>query len=217
MAINTEKHRNKVNDTMVTWIIILACSSKWQRINHGPGNCAGWSTVHKVPVKSLLGTIKLLSGSGTQTPRTHWNTVCSTAKLCWANAASSTPVDLFREQLDRPVDPLGSSSTIVDPSGSSSTAVNPLGGSLTPVNRLRPLLKFWSSTMFGAAARNFGPLHNFELPTVIADSVPRANRVFSLAPVGHVTGHMVSHMVPIARCRPPYWKIFTVNNLATVF
>ena len=71
--------------------------------------------------------------------------------------------------------------------------------------------------MFGAAARNFGPVHKFELPTVIADSVPRAIRVFSLASVGHVTGHMVSHMVRMARCRPPYWKIFTVNNLATVF
>ena len=35
--------------------------------------------------------------------------------------------------------------------------------------------------MFGAAARNFGPVHKFELPTVIADSVPRATRVFSLA------------------------------------
>ena len=85
------------------------------------------------------------------------------------------------------------------------------------VNRSRTTLKFWSATMFGAAARNFGPVHKFELPTVIADSVPRATRVFSLASVGHVTGHMVSHMVPIARCRPPYWKIFTVNNLATVF
>ena len=66
--------------------------------------------------------------------------------------------------------------------------------------------------MFGAAARNFGPVHHvhkFELPTVIADSVPRATRVFSLASVGHVTGHMVNHMVPMARCRPPYWKIFT--------
>ena len=63
----------------------------------------------------------------------------------------------------------------------------------------------------------FGPVHKFELPTVIADSVPRATRVFSLASVGHVTGHMVSHMVPMARCRPPYWKFFTVNNLATVF
>ena len=83
--------------------------------------------------------------------------------------------------------------------------------------RSRTTLKFWSATMFGAVARNFGPVHKFELPTVIADSVPRATRVFSLASVGHVTGHMVSHMVPIARCRPPYWKIFTVNNLATVF
>ena len=83
--------------------------------------------------------------------------------------------------------------------------------------RSRTTLKFWSATMLGAAARNFGPVHKFELPTVIADSVPRATRVFSLASVGHVTGHMVSHMVPIARCRPPYWKIFTVNNLATVF
>ena len=51
--------------------------------------------------------------------------------------------------------------------------------------------------MFGAAARNFGPVHKFELPTVIADSVPRATRVFSLASVGHVTGHMVSHMGPM--------------------
>ena len=85
------------------------------------------------------------------------------------------------------------------------------------VNRSRTTLKFWSATMFGAAARNFGPVHKFELPTVIADSVPRATRVFSLASVGHVTGHMVSHMVPMARCRPPNWKIFTVNNLATVF
>ena len=85
------------------------------------------------------------------------------------------------------------------------------------VNRSRTTLKFWSATMFGAAARNFGPVHKFELPTVIADSVPRATRVFSLASVGHVTGHMVSHMVQMARCRPPYWKIFTVNNLATVF
>ena len=88
---------------------------------------------------------------------------------------------------------------------------------LVPVTRSRTTLKFWSATMFGAAARNFGPVHKFELPTVIADSVPRATRVFSLASVGHVTGHMVSHMVPMARCRPPYWKIFTVNNLATVF
>ena len=88
---------------------------------------------------------------------------------------------------------------------------------LTPLTKLRTTLKFWSATMFGAAARNFGPVHKFELPTVIADSVPRATRVFSLASVGHVTGHMVRHMVPIARCRPPYWKIFTVNNLATVF
>ena len=79
--------------------------------------------------------------------------------------------------------------------------------------RSRTTLKFWSATMFGAAARNFGPVHKFELPTVIADCVPRATRVFSLASVGH----MVSHMVPMARCRPPYWKIFTVNNLATVF
>ena len=84
------------------------------------------------------------------------------------------------------------------------------------VNRSRTL-KFWSATMFGAAARNFGPVHKFELPTVIADSVPQATRIFSLISVGHVTGHMVSHMVPMARCRPPYWKIFTVNNLATVF
>ena len=87
----------------------------------------------------------------------------------------------------------------------------------SPNTRSRTTLKFWSATMLGAAARNFGPVHKFELPTVIADSVPRATRVFSLASVGHVTGHMVSHMVPIARCRPPYWKIFTVNNLATVF
>ena len=85
------------------------------------------------------------------------------------------------------------------------------------ITRSRTTLKFWSATMFEAAARNFGPVHKFELPTVIADSVPRATRVFSLASVGHVTGHMVSHMVPMARCRPPYWKIFTVNNLATVF
>ena len=84
------------------------------------------------------------------------------------------------------------------------------------VSRLRTTLKFWSATMFGAAARNFGLPNKFE-PTVIADSVPRATRIFSLASVGHVTGHMVSHMVPIARCRPPYWNIFTVNNLATVF
>ena len=83
--------------------------------------------------------------------------------------------------------------------------------------RSRTTLKFWSATMFRAAARNFGPLHKFELPTVIADSVSRATRVFSLALLGHVTGHMVSHMVPIGRCRPPYWEIFTVNNLATVF
>ena len=85
------------------------------------------------------------------------------------------------------------------------------------LTRLRTLLKFWSATMFGAVARNFGPLHKFELPTVIADSVLQVTRVFSLASVGHVTGHMVSHMVPIAQCWPPYWKIFTVNNLATVF
>ena len=65
------------------------------------------------------------------------------------------------------------------------------------VTRSRTTLKFWSATMFGAAARNFGPVHKFELPTVIADSVPRATRVFSLASVGHVTGHMVSHMVPM--------------------
>ena len=32
--------------------------------------------------------------------------------------------------------------------------------------------------------RNFGLLHKFELPTVIADSVPRATRIFSLASVG---------------------------------
>ena len=92
-----------------------------------------------------------------------------------------------------------------------------LGLDLVTVLRSRATLKFWSATMFGAAARNFGPVHKFELPTVIADSVPRATRVFSLASVGHVTGHMVSHMVPMARCRPPHWKIFTVNNLATVF
>ena len=85
------------------------------------------------------------------------------------------------------------------------------------LSRSGTTLKFWSATMFEAAVRNFGPVHKFELPTVIADSVPRATRVFSLASVGHVTGHMVSHMVPMARCRPPYWKIFTVNNLATVF
>ena len=48
---------------------------------------------------------------------------------------------------------------------------------------------------------------------VIADAVPRATRIFSLASVGHMTGHMVL----IARCQPPYWKIRTVNNLATVF
>ena len=89
--------------------------------------------------------------------------------------------------------------------------------SVIALSRWRTTLKFWSATMFGAAARNFGPVHKFELPTVIADSVPRATRVFSLASVGHVTGHMVSYMVPNARCRPPYWKIFTVNNLATVF
>ena len=28
---------------------------------------------------------------------------------------------------------------------------------------------------------------------------------------------LVTWWVPMARCRPPYWKIFTVNNLATVF
>ena len=89
--------------------------------------------------------------------------------------------------------------------------------SVVVLTRSRTTLKFWSATMLGAAARNFGPVHKFELPTVIADSVPRATRVFSLASVGHVTGHMVCHMVPIARCRLPYWKIFTVNNLATVF
>ena len=59
------------------------------------------------------------------------------------------------------------------------------------LTRSRATLKFWSATMFGAAARNFGPVHKFELPTVIADSVPRATRVFSLASVGHVTGHQV--------------------------
>ena len=70
--------------------------------------------------------------------------------------------------------------------------------------RLRTTLKFWSTTIFGAAAQKFGSLHKFELPTVIADTVPRATRVVSLASVGHVTaGHSVSHMVPIARCRPP--------------
>ena len=58
----------------------------------------------------------------------------------------------------------------------------------------------------------FGPVHNFELPTVIADAVPQATHVFSLASIGHVTGHMVSHMVPIARCRLWYWKIRTVNK-----
>ena len=84
---------------------------------------------------------------------------------------------------------------------------------LVQIIRSRTTLKFWSATMFGAAARNFGLVHKFELPTVIADSLPRATRVFSLASVGHVTGHMV----PNARCWPPYWKIFTVNNLATVF
>ena len=62
------------------------------------------------------------------------------------------------------------------------------------VIRSRTTLKFWSATTFGAVARNFGLVHKFELPTVIADSVPRATRVFSLASVGHVTGHMVSHM-----------------------
>ena len=82
--------------------------------------------------------------------------------------------------------------------------------------RLRTTLKFWSATMFEAAVQNFGPVQNFEPPTVIADAVPRATHIFSLASVGHVTGHMVSHMVPISRCRPPYWKIRTVNNLATV-
>ena len=96
-------------------------------------------------------------------------------------------------------------------------ATQPIHAMTYQVTRSRTTLKFWSATMFGAAARNFGPVHKFELPTVIADSVPRANRVFSLASVGHVTDHMVSHMVPMALCRPPYWKIFTVNNLATVF
>ena len=51
--------------------------------------------------------------------------------------------------------------------------------------------------MFEAAVQNFGPVHNFEPPTVIADAVSQAARVFSLASVGHVTGHMVSHMVPM--------------------
>ena len=86
-----------------------------------------------------------------------------------------------------------------------------------PVIRLRMPLKFLSATMFEAAVGNFGLLHNFELPTVIADGVPRANCIFSLASVAHVTGHMVSHMVPIAQCRPPCWKIRTENNLVTVF
>ena len=40
------------------------------------------------------------------------------------------------------------------------------------IHRLRTTLKFWSATMFWTAARNFGPVHKFELPTVIADSVP---------------------------------------------
>ena len=63
-------------------------------------------------------------------------------------------------------------------------------------SRLRMLLKFWSATMFEAVARNFGPLHNLEPPT---SSVPRATRVIGLS--GDVTGHMMSHMVPIAWCR----------------
>ena len=42
------------------------------------------------------------------------------------------------------------------------------------LSRSRTTLKYWSATMFGAAARNFGPVHKFELPTVIADGVPRA-------------------------------------------
>ena len=68
-------------------------------------------------------------------------------------------------------------------------------------------------------SRNQFPVSgNDRFPDIgIADSVSRATHVFSLASVGHVTGHRVSHIVPIARCRPPYWKIFTVNNLATVF
>ena len=52
------------------------------------------------------------------------------------------------------------------------------------VFRSRTPLKFWSATaatMFWAAAQNFGPLRKFELPLVIADSVLRATRVFSLA------------------------------------
>ena len=85
------------------------------------------------------------------------------------------------------------------------------------LKKLRTPLKFWSATMFEAAVQNFGPLHNFEPPTVIADAVPRATHVFSLASVGHVTSHMVSHMVQNAQCRLPYWKILTVNNLAKVF
>ena len=62
--------------------------------------------------------------------------------------------------------------------------------------RLRTPLKLWSATMFEAVARNFRPLHNFEPPTLTADSMLWATRIFSLASVGHVTGHMV----PIARC-----------------
>ena len=85
------------------------------------------------------------------------------------------------------------------------------GGWTTGI-RLRTPLKFWSATMFEAAAWNFGPPHNFEPPTVIANGVPWATRVFSLVSVGCVTGHMV----PIAWCWLPYWKIGTVNNLATV-
>ena len=38
------------------------------------------------------------------------------------------------------------------------------------MDRSRTPLKFWTATTFGVAGRNFGPLHNFELPTVIADS-----------------------------------------------
>ena len=97
------------------------------------------------------------------------------------------------------------------------TRVNPLHvGVNTPLIRSRTTLKFWSATMYGAAARNFGPVHKF------GDCRQRAtsdSRIFIGLSGSRdwLTGHMVSHMVPMARCRPPYWKIFAMNNLATVF
>ena len=54
--------------------------------------------------------------------------------------------------------------------------------------------EIWSATMFEAAAPNFGPLHNFMPPMMIADGMPRATRIFSLASVGDWS-HGESHIL----------------------